>query len=59
MAQFEKNKALNISLEAANYIISVSQESDYLDELAQSSDMLPNDFSTSSLLKNEGLNLTA
>jgi len=39
--------------------LQVSESNDYLDALAQSSDMLPNDFSTSSLLKNIGQNLTA
>jgi len=37
----------------------VQKPMEYLDKVAQSSESLPNDYSTNSLLKNVGQNLTA
>ena len=60
MSAFERDKILNASsVKDQIGMKKIIKEHDFIEEIAQSSDMLPNDFSTASLLKNTGSNLTA
>ena len=56
----QTDKIKHLSSEGqSQQIIKVLKEQVYLDHIAESSDNLPNDFSTASLQKNEGQNLSA
>lgn len=61
MSELDKSKVFmsQPNTQTKQIKLNVESQHDFLDMLAQSSDMLPTDFSTSSLLKNKGQNLTA